>query len=348
MSGWIESLEAPDYHALAAERSAALRAATKTLGAKPWTTALSVPKPDFLIPNFLQKKAIHVISSPKGCYKTWLGLSTMLSGIYGTPVLGESPTQKFSTLYVAADSTDWDIGEQLRKLLRAHDLKADSAPESFILPFGVQFTNQDHVKLLADLISAYDIDHMVIDVKLYTQGNLDENSDAEQMLYFRVMKHFRDKLGTAITLLHHFGKTTGTPRGAGTVEQAAEHCYELYRGKHSVKLRRSKIRGEASWQEREFTLTEAGLDGRLLTLIEAPAPKAVVPPKAKAADFRQFILDELEVQPRTRAFLRQITQLDPKDLDNTLQALRKADLVRTDGKGMWSIIRIYDGGGGGN
>lgn len=335
-SDWLHSLETLDYHAIASQRSDALREATRKLGAQPWTANLSIPKPDFLIPNFLQKKAIHVISSPKGCYKTWLGLSTMLSGIYGTPLLGETPTQKFSTLYVAADSTDWDIGEQLRKLMQASRLKPTSEGESFILPFGVQFTNEEHVKILADLIAAYDIDHMLIDVKLYTQGNLDENSDAEQMLYFRVMKHFRDKLGVAVTLLHHFGKTTGTPRGAGTVEQAAEHCYELWKGKKSVKLRRSKIRGEASWQDREFTLTEQN-EGRILTLCGNDRPVDLHPKPYLREDPKVLVMEEISIQPRSRAFLKTLTGWDPKDLDNILQALRKSGAIKSDGKGTWSL-----------
>lgn len=338
MSDWLRTLESPDYHTLAAERESALRTASRTLGAHPWQDSLLTKKPDFLIPNLIQKQAIHVISSPKGCYKTWLGLSTLLSGIYGTPVLGESPLQKFSTLYVAADSTDWDIGEQLRKLMLAQALKTGSGGESFILPYGVQFTNESHVATLVDLISAYNIDHMVIDVKLYTQGNLDENSDAEQMLYFRVMKHFRDKLGVAVTLLHHFGKTTGTPRGAGTVEQAAEHCYELYKGKTSVKLRRSKIRGEADWETREFTLTEKQ-GGRILSLCGEDTPPAER--KAPPATPQELILSLLTTSPRPRAALLLLTKLDSKTLDNYLQNLRKAGSIKSDGKGLWSLTRLF-------
>lgn len=334
MSDWVSALD-HDYHSYAQGRTTAAEKARKLLGARPWTEVLSVEKPDWLITNILQKQSIHVISSPKGCYKTWLGLSTMLSGIYGTSVLGEMPTQRFSTLYVAADSTDWDIAEQLRKLLRGARKLPAPDPDSFILPFGVQFTNEEHVNLLVELISAYEIDHMVIDVKLYTQGNLDENSDAEQMLYFRVIKHFRDKLGVAVTLLHHFGKTTGTPRGAGTVEQAAEHCYELYRGKDSVKLKRSKIRGEADWQERNFTLVDTN-GGKLLVPMETSllAPATVKPKE------QDVVLTWLQDGPAPRNSLIALAieiGRDHKWLDNKLQNLRKTGYIKRSEDGLWSL-----------
>ena len=347
-SNWLDALEAPDWHAIAASQEAALASSRALLGARPWTEPLRAPVPDWLIPGLLQRKAIHVISSDKGCYKTWLGLSYLVAGIYGLPVLGEQPTCRFSTLYVAADSPDWDIGAQLSKLLAAHSLKPLPG-DSFILPYGVQFTNDAHVTALIDLIAAWGIDHLAIDVKGYTQGHLDENLDSDQMLYYRVMKHFRDKLDLAVTIFHHFGKTNKTARGAGTVEQAAEHCFHLFKTKTGVRLFREKIRGDELWTERLFTLGHQN-SGRLLVPVEAALTPPAQPAPPSGAREMGDVPPVTEVQtccilsalaaPKTRDQLTTIALSAGKTrkwLDNRLQYLKRTGRVSTDGAGLWTL-----------
>lgn len=340
MTDWLTTLES-DWHSIAANRAEAAKAARAALGAHPWTDDLAIETPSWLVPGLLQRKAIHVLSSDKGCYKTWLGLSLLTAGIYGTPVLGEKPLSKFSTIYVAADSPDWDISQQLRKLLLANNLRPDFA-DTFILPFGIQFTNEKHVSALAELASCYDIDHLVIDVKGYTQGHLDENSDTEQMLYYRVMKHFRDKLGMAVTILHHFGKINKTARGAGTVEQAAEHAFHLIKTKTGVLLRREKIRGDELWTDRLFSLGHQN-GGRLLVPVEAPVTPAEepAPPEAPSEPKEDRILLALSTS-KTREQLGLVAVSMGKTqkwLDNRLQYLKRQGQVETDGKGTWTISK---------
>ena len=355
MTDWLQPYEAPDWHAIAASRSKAARAARDALGAHAWTEPMKVPLPDWLVPDLLQRKAIHMFSSDKGCYKTWLGLSLMMGGIYGAPVLGQAPTRKFSTVYVAADSPDWDIGQQLRKITLALEVKDKPFADSFVLPFGIQFTNEGHVNTLADLIVSHDIDHLAIDVKGYTQGQLDENSDTEQMLYYRVMKMFRDKLGCAVSIFHHFGKINKTARGAGTVEQAAEHAFHLFKTKTGVKLYREKIRGDELWTERLFTLGHHN-GGRLLVPIEAAlspesAPVSSVancntdqPAEPTVQRKKDRILSAL-VTSKSRDQLLLIAISDGKDrkwLDNRLQYLRRKKLIGTDGEGNWHLLEAPD------
>lgn len=345
---WLETLESPDWHAIAVGQEAALKSARGLLGAHSWTEPMKAPVPDWLIPGLLQRKALHVISSDKGCYKTWLGLSYLVAGIYGLPVLGEQPLRRFSTLYVAADSPDWDIGEQLRKLLKAHDLKPVPG-DSFVLPFGIQFTNDTHVRALIDLIAAYSIDHLVIDVKGYTQGHLKENDDGDQMLYYRVMKNFRDKMDMAVTILHHFGKINKTARGAGTVEQAAEHCFHLFKTKTGVRLYREKIRGDELWTERLFTLGHQN-EGRLLLPVEASlAQPAELSGEGRAGSETSLHLPDKEPEkdcilsalssPKTREQLVTIAisaGRTAKWLDNRLQYLKRQGKIIADA-GTWTL-----------
>jgi AAA domain len=347
MSEWIDTYEAPDWHSIAASRDSARTAAAKALGLRPWTQPMSVPTPEWLIPGLLQREALHMFSSDKGCYKTWLGLSLMLGGIYGTPVLGMEPMARFSTLYVAADSPNWDIGAQLRKLVAANAVLPSLETDSFILPFGVQFTNEEHVKLLVDMVVAYDIDHLAIDVKGYTQGNLDENSDAEQMLYYRVMKHFRDRLKVAVTIFHHFAKTTGKPRGAGTTEQAVEHSFLLTKNRAGlVTLTRDKIRGDEMWEKKSFTLARVG-EGRQLEEVVSPAPTATTgiaaavregPPETTSKRPHP-VLEYLSSGPKSRAQLLTLYTAmgkSPKSLDNKLQNLRRAGSIILDSD-LWRL-----------
>ena len=116
-----------DLHELLSLRSHVLGQATAGLGASHWASVLSEPVPSWLVPGLLQKQAIPVLSSDSGCCKTWLGLSLMLSGLYGIPVLGQHPARPFSSIYLAADSPSWDIGQQLNKLLRARRAERDVA-----------------------------------------------------------------------------------------------------------------------------------------------------------------------------------------------------------------------------
>lgn len=347
MSDWLTDLEStPDWHSLEVSRLRAAHRAKKLLGARPWTEPLSAPVPDWLIPGLLQRESIHMIASEKGCGKTWLGLSTLLSGLYGTPLLGATPPKRFSTVYVAADSPNWDIGQQLRKLLDGNALRPDPDATSFILPYGVQFTNEEHVKALSDLIVTNQIDHLAIDVKLYTHGTLSENDDAEQMLYYRVIKMFRDKFGIAVTLFHHFAKTTGKPRGAGTSEQAAEHSFFLTKDRKSgiVTITRDKIRGdESEWEKKRFILGRANggrrIDSADLAIAAKPHPDFTLPAVQAPVQAQEEMpprddLDLLAMLPASRPVLMELfgrQGKNPKWVDNKLASLKKSGKLRKEG-----------------
>jgi hypothetical protein len=272
-----------DWAAITSLQDFSLAEAKRVLKASPWTDPLSSSVPDWLVPGLLQRSALHVLSSDSGTCKSWLGLTLMLSGIYGIPVLGQVPTAPFSSIYLAADSPSWDIGQQLRKLMRAHDLQPANDPPSFIMPLGFLFEREDHLATLASFVSHWDIDAFFIDVMLYTHTG-DENDNAYMArTVLRAAKFLRDELGLAIFFLHHNSKPKpdmpATFRGAGTIVQAAEHHISLSRRRSEIILQPRKIRGEAVLPDSlAFTLSKTDNGGRLLKLSDQPDPTPATTP----------------------------------------------------------------------
>ena len=264
----------PDFHIFEQSRDTSAASARRIFGATRWAEDLTRPAPEWLIPGFLQAQSIHVVSAPKSARKTWLGLHTMLCGIYQLPWLGQTASQRFESIYVAADSPRWDVRGQLHKLIRGSGLAPQVLTEcgSFLLPYGFKFTDLRHVSLMAELVAAWGIKAIFIDVLLYTYDGLNENDNTEMGQLFQIIKFFRDNLGLAVVLLHHHAKdpTIGA-RGAGTILQAAEHHYELRRHGPSTIITREKLRGDEDicWKSAAFDLTHTTNGGRTLTQIVA-------------------------------------------------------------------------------
>ena len=271
------------------EKAANLTTARTLLGAARWSTNLGRPAPPFLIPDLLQARSIHVLSAAKGSCKTWLGLSMMLSGIYGTPVLGLTPTRKFRSIYVAADSPEWDIRGQVRNILNAEGLKPvfPTQADTFLLPYGFKFTNPKHIEAITGLHRSFGSEVLFIDVLLYAHDGLNENDNSDMGRLFELVKFCRDRLKMAVVLLHHHTKPNefnpaGGARGAGTIIQACEHHYELRRGRDRVvTMRRDKIRGRETWSELKFKLEYISPTAAKLELVvpdvAQPRPPAVAP-----------------------------------------------------------------------
>lgn len=333
--------EPKDWATISSVQTYTLSEAHKILGTTHWTDPLSATVPEWLVPGLLQRSALHVLSSDSGTCKSWLGLSLMLSGIYGIPVLGQQPTQPFSSIYLAADSPSWDIGQQLRKLMRAHSLSPKSDPPSFIMPLGFLFEREDHLRALAALVNAWDIDAFFIDVMLYTHTG-DENDNAYMArTVLRSAKFLRDELGISVFFLHHNSKPKpdmpATFRGAGTIVQAAEHHLSLSRRREDIILQTRKIRGESILPEYvPFSLAKTPDGGRYLCLSDS-AP----PPSPAEPDPVLNILISLGGTAARKQILSAIPDTanitDPgKWLDNRLYQLSRKGLVRNN-NGVWTL-----------
>jgi hypothetical protein len=313
------------------------RNAQKLLGASPWTAPLSEPVPSWLVPGLLQRAALHVLTSESGACKSWLGLGLMLAGIYGIPVLGQRPEATFSSIYLAADSPSWDIGQQLRKLMLAHSLKQDEHPTSFVLPLGFLFDNRDHLVALADLVNHWDIDALFIDVMLYTHNQNENDNGAMARTVLRAAKYLRDEWGLAIFFLHHNSKPRpdmpDTFRGAGTIVQAAEHHFALAPHAQNIDLTVKKIRGDKVLPPLlSFRLSQRNGGHFLERLVMEPLK-----------DDDGALLVFLGHLPATRGAINlwfaQNLGLTEKQVDNKLQYLRSKNLIQSDGKGTWTACK---------
>lgn len=341
--------EPRDIHDILVLRDLVLDRANKELGATAWTDVLNVPVPEWLLPGLLQQESIHILTSDSGSGKSWLALSMMLSGIYDIPVLGIRPTKPFSSIYLAADSPRWDIGQQLRKLMDGHALPPPpSEPHAFILPMGFKFENENHVRLLADLSYHWDIDAVFFDVMLYTHSG-DENDNGEMAR--RVLhpaKWLRDKCGLSLFFLHHNAKPQpdrpAAYRGAGTIVQAAEHHHSLRKRDGIITCRVEKLRGDEliSGGEIQFTIAKQN-GGRVLEPCEAPKKETPsVPPEPSL-----IILMRQRGVALSRAALLEVVETHHLSgatpakawLDNQLQYLKRKELVQRSPSGLWSLCQ---------
>lgn len=327
----------PDFvaHQTAAVKQAALTTARHALGACRWSEDLTRPAPPWLIPGFLQSQALHVISAPKSTRKTWLGLATLLAGATNTPLLGTfAPTTPFNSLYIGADSPRWDIRQQLLKLCRGSNLPIPVGPdaESFITPYGPKFTNPKHVAAIKDLVMAFNLKALFVDVMLYAYDNLNENDNTDMARLYQILKIFRDQFGLAIVLLHHHSKLPGTgARGAGTITQAAEHHFELHRKQGGiVRVVREKLRGDDDqyWPFLDTRLVRGGSPGGYRLEIAASSP----------VDWLRTTL-ATSAQARTTLLpLAALVGISARSLDRAAAALRDAGELTTD-SGLWTLCQ---------
>jgi hypothetical protein len=331
--------DANDWAAISSEQDYLLKEAHKKWGLIAWNNSLTEAAPDWLVPGLLQRAAIHVLSSESGCGKTWLGLNLMLSGIYGIPTLGQLPDKPFSSIYLAADSPRWDIGQQLRKLMAAHHLTSPAEPTSYIMPYGFLFDRQDHLEHMANLIRSLDIDAFFVDVMLYSHEG-DENDNAYMArTVLRSAKYLRDELGVAVFFLHHNAKPKpdmpASFRGAGTIVQAAEHHFSLARRGDNVGLTTKKVRGDNILPETvPFRLQKVGDHGRKLVLLDDETNQNIV-----------VRIMQSYSQPMTRGEIIKAIQSNPDRIaeqttttyiDNQMQYLRRTGRIENK-EGKWHL-----------
>lgn len=309
------------------ERHAIEHTLSKLLGARSPHQLLLVPQPDWLIPGLVQKKSIHIISSESGTGKTWLALQMALAGASESQVLGMLPTKRFDSVFLGADSPDWDLANQLRQLARAtgNDFPADSGTR--FLPYGLDLLDPRHVDALVAYVHEFGIGMFVIDVLLYAYGSADENSNSDMARVFHSLKRLRDSTDCAIVALHHWKKGTTEFRGAGTIVQAAEHTYTMTLKEHGVvELKRQKIRGESDWSELNLKLCPSELGGLHLALTEKP-----LAPMLMWFQFKPTLTrEELEVKARSANY-------SAAWLGKSLTDYRRRGILVTDGKGTWSL-----------
>lgn len=328
-----------DFHDIISLQEHTARRAASLLGARSWTELLTIQPPDWLVPGLLQERALHVLTSDSGCGKTWLALDLFLSGIYGSPVLGQRPTKPFNSIYLAADSPDWDIAQQLRKLLRGRNASPDTEPESFILPIGFLFDREDHLAVIAELAKTWHIKAMFIDVMLYShEGDENDNSYMARMVLKRA-KLLRDQCGMAIFFVHHNAKglpgMTGMYRGAGTIIQAAEHHITLAKKKKQVLLTVEKIRGdEIISSSLLYSIQRDTGGGRALVLSPTDAADSSEVPDSGALAPEQTVLSFLQATgSATRAAVKfHFRNSQPRWVDNQLQLLKSKNLIKKVGR----------------
>lgn len=327
-----------DLHQMLSLQEHTFKEGHRILGAMDWRLPLQDEVPAWLVPGLLQSEALHVLSSDSGSCKSWLGLELMLSGLYGIPVLGQQPAAPFSSIYLAADSPRWDIGQQLRKLLAGHNLKSDGQfPDThgIILPLGFIFENPEHINALAQMALHHQCKAFFIDVMLYAHMG-DENDNGHMArTVLRAAKYLRDETGLAIFFLHHNAKPKeGMPpgfRGAGTIVQAAEHHLTLSNKNRIITAHVKKIRGDDVLPPTfSFELASAN-GGRLLSLLEQPEP---IEPAVTCAGAIMTIFRHDGTYSRQRLAELLAPELLPK-LDNALQYLRRQGRIERAETGEW-------------
>ena len=306
----------------------------------PWTTPMLDPVPDWLVPNLLQENAIHVLTADSGSYKSWLGLSLALSGLFGFPVLGQLPTRPFSSIYLAADSPRWDIGQQLRKLRLGNNLvgiRPFDDTHLFIMPLGFLFDNEDHVRKITDIIRHWDIEAFFIDVMLYSHSGDENDNSYMARSVLRAAKYLRDVADVAVYFIHHNAKPREGMavgfRGAGTIIQAAEHHFVVrrFKDKHAA-LKVKKVRGEEVIEEEIHYELSRRNNGRVLVPLDSYPPQREV--ENQVADIAvPGLVDVLhKLGPSTRATIQAaMPSLGSKAIDNSLSYLKAKGRIRREG-----------------
>src|SRR5689334_21236881 len=166
-----------------------------------------VPRPPFLLDDFLLSHSITLVSGEPFAGKTMFLLATFLSLDSGEPLFGSfQPAPHQRGLFVGQDAPTWDYLTQLQKLSRGW-VEPKLGASLMVLNGGYNIMDPRFLQMVEGAIEHFSITFLMLDT-LMEFHQLDENSNNDMSRIMGLLKHLRDKHHISIFLSTHTTKAT--------------------------------------------------------------------------------------------------------------------------------------------
>ncbi|GAM99120.1 DNA helicase [alpha proteobacterium U9-1i] len=311
---------------------------------------LEMPRPEWMIADYLPERSMSALFAPPGAFKSFLALDMAMCVAYGLPWHGFATKQR-RALYICAEG-QYDFATRLLVWAhcRAHDVETD---QFFVLPVPVNFLDAAKADLLIEAIGEHlgGVGLVVIDTLARNFGPGDENSTKDMNAYVASTAKLVER-GAHVMHVHHTGKDGSKgERGSSAFLGALDTSLMLERDGHSdvatLFVKKQKSAPEAKPLRLRFPAMEVinpttgeVTSSLVPTLTDGPVV-LVHPPRA--APSRPPSLKMLRIQQRLQegpASLSELAVHLKANLQKTIIAMMKRGAVVTNPDGSYCAVVV--------
>jgi AAA domain-containing protein/bifunctional DNA primase/polymerase-like protein len=188
----------------------------------------SLPKPEPLLPGWLNRAEYVLVSGKFGTYKSLVLLAWAYCVATGQGWAGRDPAEPAPVVYVAAEGI---TGFRRRKeaLERRYGVKV---PEGMltVIRRAVHLTNRDEMVGLATVVGMREAQLVILDTWHRMTPGVDENSATETGGPIDQMLTLRDHYGATVVVAHHTGHAQRHARGSSALEDDADASWMIRLG----------------------------------------------------------------------------------------------------------------------
>lgn len=306
---------------------------------------ITAPPP--LFGDLILDNSLVMICAPPFTGKTMLMMDMIICLDTGRPLLGRyAPPESKRVLAFLQDAPTWDYAEQVRKLVRGHNLEPGVSAMlegRLVINKGVQITAPDFIDQLRAEHHARPFDVLMFDA-LWRLHNLDVNNESQAGAVLKRLAWARDELGCAVVFTHHERKISAADlqamninhraRGSGVLGAGTDANLFLTRDRDVVSIMTGKARGGME-EQIEFGLRDvAHSDGPALRLVHLRTQDT------RLAQLLRLLGDG----PKTRADLIVALRADgisavraARVIDNDLRVLHTSGRIEPAGRHTWQL-----------
>lgn len=244
---------------------------------------LALPPPAWLLDTVLPASGLSILYGPSGSAKSFLALDWALSIAAGISWF-DRDVMAGPVVYVAAEGAA-GYGVRLRSWLQSR-LSAEARPEypALFLPEPVELANPLSIEPFRREVSDRCGEPQLVVIDTVARCMVgDENSAQDVGAVIRGVDHLRAKLGCAVLLVHHTGKSGETERGSSALRAASDCMIRTTRDGPQITIDCDKQKDFEAFSPIRLSLAPVGLS-------------CVLADRANSVDLRNArVTDALEI-----------------------------------------------------
>ena len=221
----------------------------------------NIPRPKWLIEDFVAEKATTMIYGPWGLGKSFFALELALRASTGADVYGRATERPLKSLFIVAEGAAW----WYRRLLAFEQEHGEIDRDMLLwIPQPVDLDHKDNAELLDldAIIKEHDPDILFIDtwVRCSAAYGMNEDKATDTAQAYKNLDTLRDRYEVTPVIVHHPTKSGGV-RGSGNQEASVERViglHEVENMPHTFDVKDEK--GNHTEPFQSFRMTIQGVD----------------------------------------------------------------------------------------